>query len=148
MVDVPQVLNNVPATVCSKIAGWRVGYADRYIRDSYLESLNYSAAFVRSLDVLRQAGAQLVLVDSQHTSGRLQSIAPGRNEVDDLVAAYRLDALVSDGRITAFHQAYQRGNPALCEPLEDGTHFWFYGARWSRDSLAVLARAYQQTASG
>ncbi|MEB2648284.1 hypothetical protein SOP86_21845 [Pseudomonas canadensis] len=66
-----------------------------------------------------------------------------RNEIDELVRAFRLDALVSDSRNSAFHSACWSGYPGFGTPLEDGATLWFYGARWAKDWLPVLVLGYQ-----
>ena len=63
--------------------------------------------------------------------------------IDELVRAFRLDALVSDSRSSAFHSACWSGYPGVGAPLEDGATLWFYGARWAKDWLPALVQGYQ-----
>lgn len=144
MVEVPLVLNNTTFIETQLLSGWRIGFAGRYVRGGHVESVSHSEAFFRALDILRQAGAQLVAVDAQRADDTLHFNTQIRNEIDDLVIEHRLDALVSDGQSAAFHRACRSGYPSLCEPLAGGTKLWIYGARWSRDSLPTLLRAYRQ----
>lgn len=143
MVEVPLVLNNTTFTDAQLLCGWRIGFAVRYVRGHHVEPVELTAAFCRALDILRQAGAQLVPVDAQRTDETLQFDLHTRNEIDELVTEHRLDALVSDSQSAAFHGACRSGYPSLCEPLGDGTKLWVYGARWSRDALPALLRAYR-----
>lgn len=147
MVEVPLVLNNTTFTDTPVLAGWRIGFAERYVRGDHQEPIEQAAAFCQALDILRLAGAQLVPVAAQRTDETLRFDLHTRNEIDDLVTEHRLDALVSDGQSAAFHGACRSGYPSLCETLADGTKLWIYGARWSRDALPNLLRAYRQTAA-
>nr|WP_256262097.1 amidase family protein [Pseudomonas costantinii] len=147
MVEVPLVLNNTTATATQLLSGWRIGFAGRYVYGDLAEPVEHSATFYRALDILRQAGAQLVAVDAQRADDTLQFSTQIRNEIDELVTGHRLDALVSDGQSAAFHRACRSGYPRLCEALEDGTRVWFYSARWARDSLTTLSRVYRQGVS-
>ncbi|OPA99013.1 hypothetical protein BFW87_04310 [Pseudomonas fluorescens] len=143
MVEVPLVLNNTSFTDTPMISGWRIGFAQRYVRGNHSELVEHTEAFLRALGVLGQLGAQLVPVDAQRGDKSLQFDLHTRNEIDDLVTEHRLDALVSDGQSAAFHGACRSGYPSLFQALE-GTTLWIYGARWSRDSLPTLLRAYRQ----
>jgi len=143
MVEVPLVQNNSTFTALSMLAGRRVGFADRYERNGDQEPLKHRAVFLRALEQLRQAGALLVPVSAQQVDGSLQFDLHTRNEIDDLMTEHRLDALVSDSQSAAFHQACWSGYPRLGEPLGAGATLWFYGARWSKDSLAVLVQGYR-----
>lgn len=143
LVEVPLVQNNSTFTALSMLAGRRVGFADRYERNGDQEPLKHRAPFLRALEQLRQAGALLVPVSAQQVDGSLQFDLHTRNEIDDLMTEHRLDALVSDSQSAAFHQACWSGYPRLGEPLGAGATLWFYGARWSKDSLAVLVQGYR-----
>lgn len=146
MVEVPLVLNNTSFTATQLLSGWRIGFADRYVQGDHREAVEHSEALCAAFDLLRQAGAQLVPVDARREDHSLQFTLQS-NEIDDLVAAHRLDALVSDSESVAFHRACISGYPSLSEPLGDGAKLWFYGAQWSRDALPVLLRAYRQTSA-
>ena len=148
MVEVPLVLNNTTFTASRLLAGWRIGYAGRYVRGEHAEPVDHSSALRRAFDILRQAGAQLVAVDAQLTDDSLEFTLQVTNEIDELVIRHSLDALVSDDLGGAFHAACLSGYPCFCEPLEEGIELRFYGARWSRDSLAALVQAYLQQVSG
>lgn len=147
MVEVPLVRNNSTFTASKVLAGWRIGFADRYVHGAHYEAVEHSAALRRAFDVLQQAGAQLVPVDARRADHSLQFSLQTR-EIDDLVTRHRLDALVSDDQCAAFHSACLSGYPAVCEPLAEGTKLWFYGARGSRDALHALLRAYRQISAG
>lgn len=148
MVEVPLVLNNTSFTATQMLAGWRIGFAGRYVCGGHAEPVEHSSALRRAFDTLRQAGAQLVAVDAQRANDSVEFTLQVINEIDDLVTRHRLDALVSDDLSSAFHDACLNGYPSLCEPLEDGVQLRFYGARWSRDSLTALAQAYRQQVAG
>lgn len=148
MVEVPLVLNNTTFTASRLLAGWRIGYAGRYVRGEHAEPVVHSSAMRRAFDILRQAGAHLVAVDAQRAVDSLEFTLQVTNEIDELVIRHSLDALVSDDLSGAFHAACLSGYPSFCEPLEEGIELRFYGARWSRDSLAALVRAYRQQVSG
>ena len=143
MVDVPLVLNNTTFNACELLAGWRIGFADRYVRGDHSEPVEHSAPLRRAFDILRRAGAQLVPVNAQRKDHTLQFTLHS-NEIDELVSAHRLDALVSEGQSAAFHEACVGGSPSVSEPLGEGAKLWFYGARWSRDELPTLLRVYRQ----
>jgi hypothetical protein len=147
MVEVPLVLNNTTFTVPQTLAGWRIGFAGRYVQGGHVEPIEHSRALRRAFDILRQAGAQLVEVDAQRAVHNLEFTLQVINEIDALVTRHCLDALVSEDLSDAFHDACRSGYPSLCVSLEDGVKLRFYGARWSRDSLAVLAQAYRQQVS-
>ena len=146
MVEVPLVQNDTTRTATPLLAGTRVGFADRYQQGDAHDSIEHSASFMRALERLRRGGALLFPVSAQRLDASLQFDLHTRNEIDDLINQYRLDALVSDSRSGAFHAACWAGYPKVGEPLEDGATLWFYGARWSRDSLAALAQAYRNAA--
>jgi Asp-tRNA(Asn)/Glu-tRNA(Gln) amidotransferase A subunit family amidase len=102
MGEVPFVMNNTAFTATEVLSGWRIGFAERYVRGVYYEPVEHSAALLRAFHILRQAGAQLVPVDARREDPTLQFTLQ-RNEIDDLVIKHRLDALVSDGQSAAFH---------------------------------------------
>ncbi|WP_244643681.1 hypothetical protein [Pseudomonas fluorescens] len=143
MVEVPLVQNNSTFTPDSALAGRRVGFADRYGRGGEHEPIKQREPFTRALALLRQAGVLLLPVPAQRVDDSLQFDLHTRNEIDDLMNEYRLDALVSDSQSAAFHGACWSGYPRLGEPLGEGTTLWFYGARWSKDSLATLVQGYR-----
>ncbi|WP_232965678.1 hypothetical protein [Pseudomonas palleroniana] len=143
MVAVPLVRNNSSFATAQSLAGWRVGFADRYVRGGDHEPIEHSAAFLCALHTLRQAGVQLVPVAAQRMDDTARFCAHTRNEIDDLTLAYRLDALVSDGSSTAFHGACGSGYPRLEAPLEGGGTLYFYGSRRARDSLMALVQGYK-----
>ena len=143
MVEVPLVLNNTRFAASQLLSGWRIGFADRYVKGEHREGVAHSEALCAAFDILRQAGAQLVPVDARREDHSLQFTLQS-NEIDELVTAHRLDALVSDSESVAFHRACVSGYPSLCEPLGDGATLWFYGAQWSRDALPLLLRAFRQ----
>lgn len=143
MVAVPLVRNNSSFATAQSLAGWRVGFADRYVRSSDHEPIEHSVAFLCALDTLRQAAVQLVPVAAQRMDDTVRFCAHTRNEIDDLTLAYRLDALVSDGSSAAFHGACGSGYPRLEAPLEGGGTLYFYGSRRARDSLMALVQGYK-----
>lgn len=143
MVEVPLVQNSTTFNADRALAGRRVGFAEQFVQGNRHEPIEHSTAFLRALDMLRRAGAQLVPVLAQRVDETLQFNLHTRNEIDDHTSEYRLDALVSDSRTAAFHAACWSGYPSLGEPLEEGATLWFYGARWSRDSLTALVREYR-----
>lgn len=144
MVEVPLVQNNTTFSTEKTLAGRRIGFAERFVQGNRHTPIEHRAAFLGALDTLRRAGALLVPVPAQRVDDTLQFNLRTRNEIDDHMSEYRLDALVSDSRTPAFHAACWSGYPGLGEPLEGGATLWFYGARWSRDSLAALVREYRQ----
>ncbi len=143
MVEVPLVENNSPFTPDRALAGQRVGFAERYERDNKHERVEHSASFIQALDILRVAGVQLVAVPARQADATLKFDLQTYNEIDALISEYRLDALVSDSQSAAFHKACWTGYPGLGEPLEGGATLWFYGARWSKDSLPALVQGYR-----
>ena len=147
MVEVPLVLNNTTFTASRELGGWRLGFAHRYVRGDHAETVEHSAALRTAFDLLRQAGAQLIPVDARCENDTFQFTLQS-NEIDDLVSEHRLDALISDSQSVAFHRACTNGYPSLYEPLGEGAKLWFYGARWSRDALPILLRAYRQLSAG
>lgn len=144
MVEVPLVLNNTTFTATPPLAGWRLGYVEHYVRGEHKEPAPRSPALRGAFDTLRQAGAQLVAVDAQRTDDSLHFSLRNRNEIDQLLADYRLDAVVSDDRRAAFHGDSPSDYPRVCEVLEDGSQLWFFGSRRSRASLSLLVRAFRQ----
>lgn len=144
MVEVPLVLNNTTFTASLTLAGYRIGYVDRYVQGNHVEAIEHSAAVRGMFDTLRQAGVQWVAVDARRGDDHLQFSLQGCNEIDELVTHHRLDVLVSDDPGAEFHNAGRRGYPSACETLEDGSTVWFYSARWAGDRLAALLRAYRQ----
>lgn len=147
MVEVPLVLNNTSFTASQVLSGWRIGYADRYVRGDHAEPVEHSSALRRAFEVLRQAGAQLIAVDVQRADDDPQSPMRPRNDIDDLVTRYRLDALMSDDLGTAFRRACRSGCASVSEPQEGGMKLWFFTARWSQDTLTTLVQAYRQHSS-
>ncbi|QDH67230.1 hypothetical protein [Pseudomonas azotoformans] len=143
MVEVPLVQNNSRFAAMQALAGRRVGYAERYGHGEAHEPIQHRASFMRALDVLRRAGAQLIPVPSQRADSAFMFNLHTHNEIDELVNEYRLDALVSDNESAAFHAACWSGYPKFAEALDDGGALWFYGARWSKESLAALAQGYR-----
>lgn len=148
MVEVPLVLNNTTFTSSTMLAGWRIGYVGRYVQGGRAAPVDHSSALRRVFEVLRQAGVQLVAVDVRHADDSHEFSLQACNDIDELVTRYGLDALVSDDANAAFHGACRSGYPSICEPLEGGIKLWFYGARWSGDSLNALVLAYRQQVSG
>ncbi|OIN44460.1 hypothetical protein BLL37_02130 [Pseudomonas azotoformans] len=140
MVEVPLVQNNTTFTATSVLQGRRLGFAERFVEDAEHQLIEHSPSFLRALDILRRSGAVLVPVLAYRT-GALHA----RNEIDGLVHEYRLDALISDSRSSAFHEACWSGYPGLGEPLEDGATLWFYGARWAKAWLVALVREYRSS---
>lgn len=143
MVEVPLVQNNSALTTAAVLAGWRIGYASRYVGGGRVELTDQSENLRRAFIILRQAGVQLVAVDAQRTDNPLESA----RAIDELVASHRLDALVSDNQSAAFHAACTSGYPSACQVLEDGARLWFYGARWAADRVKVLLQTYRHLAS-
>ncbi|KTC50591.1 hypothetical protein AO262_22190 [Pseudomonas fluorescens ABAC62] len=143
MVEVPLVQNDSTFAIVNVLAGRRIGFAERYEHRGNCEAIAHRAPFLRALALLRQAGAILLPVSAQRVDGSLQFDLHTRNEIDDLMNEHRLDALLSDSESTAFHGACWSGYPRLGESLGEGTTLWFYGARWSMDSLAALVQAYR-----
>ena len=144
MMEVPLVLNNTTFTASLTLAGYRIGYVDRYVQGNHVESIEHSAAVRGMFDLLRQAGAQWVAVDARRGDENLQFSLQGCNGIDELVTHHRLDALVSDDPDAAFHHACRSRYPNACETLGDGSKVWFYGARWAADRLTTLLRTYRQ----
>ncbi len=148
MVEVPLVQNDSTFAPCQALARRRIGVADRYTRGDAHEPIEHRATFTHALDRLSRAGAQLVPVPARQADASLRFDLHTHNEIDALVSEYRLDALVSDSRSSAFHDACWGGYARLGEPLEDGATLWFYVARWSRDSLPALVQAYRSAGQG
>lgn len=142
MVEVPLVLNNSAFTRSQELAGWRIGFANRYVGAS--DMLEHSAAFVQALNILRSAGALLVPLDAQRVDLANQFTLGTRNEIDERVGEYHLDAIVCESKNTAFHGACESGSAGMCELLEGGTMLWFYAARWAGERLRVLVGIYRQ----
>lgn len=145
MVEVPLVQNNSSFIAANVLAGRRVGFAERYSHGDDHEPIEHRAPFRQALDILRQAGAHLLPVSAQRVDETLCFNLHTPNEIDELVNEHRLDALVSDSQSAAFHAACWSGYPMLGEPLGDGATLWFYGARWSKDSLRALVEGYRTT---
>lgn len=144
MVEVPLVLNNSTFTSVHLLAGWRIGFAHRYVGAGEAEVLCHSAAFLQALNALRSAGALLVPVDAHRGDIANQFTLNARNEIDACVSEHCLDVVVSESNSAAFHDACWSGYPGLCESLLDGTNLWFYGARWAGDRLMALVHVYRQ----
>lgn len=149
LVEVPLVQHDSGLKTPPALAGWRIGFAEDYLRDGERETAEHSNGFLRTLEVLRAAGAQLVPVTAQMPDAALHLRFEGRNEIDDRIIEHRLDALVSEERSPAFHASCKAGYPGICLSFSDeltgaGVAIWFYGARWARDSLSVLVQAYQK----
>lgn len=143
MVEVPPVQDNCTFTAPQALSCKRVGVADRYGHGDDHEPIEHRLPFMRALDTLCRAGIKLVPVPARRVDASLQFNLYTHNEIDELVNEYRLDALVSDSQSAAFHEACWAGYPQFGETLEDGATLWFYGARWSRDALAVLVQGYR-----
>ncbi|WP_306494315.1 hypothetical protein [Pseudomonas sp. W4I3] len=143
MVEVPLVQNNSALSTAAVLAGWRIGYASRYVGGGHIELTDQSENLHRAFIILRDAGVQWVAVDAQRTDDPLES----GTLIDELVAGHRLDALVSGDPSAAFHAACRSGYPSACQVLDDGTRLWFYGARWAADRVKVLLRTYRQLVS-
>jgi hypothetical protein len=94
-----------------------LGFAERYGRGGDHEPIEHRAPFRRALDILRQAGVQLLPVPAQRVDETLQFNLHTHNEIDELVNEHRLDALVSDSRSAAFHAACWHGYPCLASRL-------------------------------
>lgn len=139
MVEVPLVENNTAFTADHALGGRRVGFAERFVDDHEHGRIEHNSSFLRALDILRRSGAELIPVAAHRANHTLHT----RNEIDELVRAFRLDALVSDSRSSAFHSACWSGYPGFGTPLEDGATLWFYGARWAKDWLPALVQGYQ-----
>lgn len=140
MVEVPLVLNNTAFAPTQGLMGWRIGFVARYVSEHASEPVEHGATFTRALDMLRQAGAQLVAVAARRPDKTLQFSVQSRQEIDIHVTEQRLDAVVCEGESPAFQGACSLGYPGVCEPLEDGTRLWFYSARGTNERLAVLMR--------
>ncbi|SFB49227.1 hypothetical protein SAMN05216248_10816 [Pseudomonas simiae] len=139
MVEVPLVENNTAFTATHALGGRRVGFAERFVDDHEEGRIEHPPSFLKALGILRQAGTELVPVPAHRANQTLHT----RNEIDELVRALRLVALVSDSRSSAFHSACWSGYPGVGAPLEDGATLWFYGARWAKDWLPALVQGYQ-----
>ncbi|MGY2376708.1 hypothetical protein ACW9IB_19600 [Pseudomonas sp. SDO524_S393] len=144
MVEVPLVQNNTTFTASQPLTGRRLGFANRWVRGHEREPIEHSAVFLKALDVLRRAGAQLVAVSAQRPDETLRFSLQTHNEIDAHVSEHRLDALVSDSHTAAFRTACWNGYPHVGEPLGNGATLWFYGTRWSGDSLASMMQAYRR----
>lgn len=147
MVEVPLVLNNTTFTASELLSGWRIGFADRYVYGDHVEPVEHSVALRRVFECLRQAGVQWVPVAARRDDHTLK-FNLRRNEIDQLVSEYRLDALVSEDESVAFHGACTSAHASICEPLDDGTKLWIYGAQWSANTLPRLLCAYRQMSAG
>lgn len=142
-VEAPLVPHTGTPTVTHSLAGSRVGFADRLVHGNDQTPIEHSAAFLEALGMLRRAGAQLVAVPAERADDTLRFTLHSRNEIDERVSEYRLDALVSESQSAAFHAACWSGYPSLGEPLGGGAMLWFYGAQWAKDSLKVLVQGYR-----
>lgn len=142
MVEVPLVMNNSAFTRIATLAGWRIGFANRYVGAS--DTVDHGAAFLQALKILRSAGALLVPLDTQRVDLANQFTLSTRNEIDECVSEHHLDAIVCESNSTAFHGARDSSCPGVFETLEDGTQLWFYTARWAADRLSVLVGVYRQ----
>lgn len=140
MVEVPLVQNNTTFTAASALQGRRLGFAERFVEGHEHQLIEHRISFLKALDILRRSGAVLVPVHAHRTD-----TPHVRNEIDELVHEYRLDALVSDSRSIAFHGACWSGYPGLGEPLEDGATLWFYGARWAKEWLVAMVCEYRSS---
>lgn len=149
MVAVPPVMENNAAKSVPVLADWRIGFADQYLRNGVRETVEHSSGFLQALEVLKDAGAEVVPVQAQLPDAAAYFTLASSNQIDERVSEHRLDALVSDGQSPAFHGFCKTGYPGVCQLFNDdlnGTKvvLWFYGARWARDSLSALVRIYQQ----
>lgn len=149
MVAVPPVMENNAAKSAPVLADWRIGFADQYLRNGVRETVEHSSGFLQALEVLKDAGAEVVPVQAQLPDAAAYFTLASSNQIDERVSEHRLDALVSDGQSPAFHGFCKTGYPGVCQLFNDdlnGTKvvLWFYGARWARDSLSALVRIYQQ----
>lgn len=144
MVEVPLVQNNTASAPSQTLAGRRFGFADRWVRGHEYEPIQHSAAFLKALGILRRAGAQLVAVPAQRPDETLHFTLQTHNEIDAHVGEHRLDALVSDSHNAAFLTACWNGYPRVGEPLGEGQTLWFYGTRWSGDSLVAVMQTYRR----
>lgn len=140
MVEVPLVQNNTTFTANPSSTGRRVGFADWFVQGKRREQIEHRASFLRALDILRRVNTQLVPVPALSPDETRRT----RNEIDDLMREYRLDALVCDSQCKAFHGACWSGYPGVSELLADGTTLWFYGARWAGDRVRGLAQVYRR----
>ena len=149
MMEVPPIMDNRSAKSAPVLATWRIGFADEYLRNGVRETVEHSNGFLQALEVLKVAGAEVLPVVAQLPDAAAYFTQASSNEIDERVSEHRLDALVSDGQSPAFHGFCKAGYPGVCQIFNDatdGSHvvLWFYGARWARDSLSALVRAYQQ----
>ena len=144
MVEVPLVLNNSTFTAVQTLAGWRIGYAQRYVGVGESGAIDHSEAFLQALNTLRSASAVLVPLDLNRSEEINQFTLNTRNEIDVCVSEHRLDALVSESQSAAFHGACRSGYPALCESLGGEAKLWFYGAPWAGDRVMALVQVYRQ----
>lgn len=144
MVEVPLVQDSIAYMQPQTLAGSRIGFAEQFQRGSGFEPVEHSAAFLRVLRLLGQAGAQMVPVSAQRRDAAFHFDVQSPNEIDDLVVRHRLDALVSEGDRGAFHAACESGYPSHCEMLEQGVELWIYGSRGAHLRLNVLAQTCQR----
>jgi amidase len=87
----------------------------------------------------------------ERTYNKLWQRIQGENAtaIDDLLAAHKLDALVSDVASPAMSVAPLAGYPGIMMPTgmdADGlpTSLFFYGSRWSEAELLAIAYGYEQ----
>lgn len=139
MVEVPPVQNNTTFCATHAVRGRRLGFAERFVDAQEQGLIEHHPSFLRALAMLRRAGAELVPVHAHQANHGPHA----RNEIDERVREYRLDALVSDSRSSAFHGTCGSDYPGIGEPLEGGATLWFYGARGANDWLASLVQAYR-----
>lgn len=149
MVQTPPVHNDNASNISLALVGWRIGFADEYLRGGVREFVEHSAHFSQVLDVLRRAGVLLVPVTARLADEALYFTLEHNNEIDDRVTEHGLDALVCDGLSAAFHRSAELGCPGIClegSADNDGVvpSVWFYGARWGRSRVEALVKGYQQ----
>ncbi len=144
MVEVPLVQDSINYLKPQTLAGYRIGFADRYQAGSDFAPVEHSAAFLRVLGLLCQAGAQLVPVSAQRRDEHFHFNVQSYNEIDHLVVRHGLDALVSDSHSRAFHAACESGYPSHCEVLEGGMRLWIYGSRGAHKRLKVIVQTCQR----
>lgn len=144
MVEVPAVQNNSSFAPTRALAGWRIGFAGRYVRENEHEPVEYTSSFLRALEALRHAGAQLIQVDAQTADETLWFSLKACNPVDDLASRHRLDALVSEGQSAAFGHAGSGASADSCVSIEGGTTLCFYAPRWAGKRLLVLMYCVRQ----
>lgn len=140
MVEVPLVQNDTTRTVTSFLAGKRVGFADRYQQGDAHASIEHSASFMRALERLRRGGALLFPVSAQRLDASLQFDLHTRNEIDDLINQYRLDALVSDSRSGHSMRLAGLATPRWANPSKMAPRYGFT----ARDGPGTLWRRWHR----